>query len=187
MAARIWPAHKVVIYNTAGSFGAGPGKNPLPGFVFVYRIYDLIQVLRQNPEQLRVCFTPVGDRAISGLEVFHDTCELLMDYKDVVFAVEEIWNFQRPQFLPTIQQQIILQWRHYRMPVQWNAQQPQLVAQTLRSVTTEAYVGKFTHKLDLKAVRDCGLPEEAMRVIPSLPHRKFVHKYPDGNWRIEEA
>jgi len=190
MAARFWPARRCVVYNTAGNYAqtAGDGKNPLPGFLFVYCFNDLIQVLRQTGKgPLRVCFTPVGDRSVPRKEIFHDTCELLMDYKDVVFSVEEIWTFQRPSMLPDIQQQIYLQWRHYKMPIMWNAQQPQLVAQTLRSITTNVYVGKLEHRLDIRAARDCGLPEDALAVLPSLPHRKFVHKYPDGNWRIEQA
>jgi hypothetical protein len=191
MAARFWPARRCVVYNTAGNYASVPGenKNILPGFLFLYCMNDLVHVLRQTGQgqPLKVCFTPVGDRKIPRREIFHDTCELLMDYKDVLFCIEEIWNFQRPSMLPDIQQQIFLQWRHYRMPIMWNAQQPQLVAQTLRSITTDVYVGRLEHELDLRAARECGLSEEMLSVLPSLPHRKFVHKFPDRTWKIEEA
>jgi hypothetical protein len=184
MAEKFWPAWRIVVYNTCGSYGAGVRKNALPGFVFVYSVVDLITVLRQSGAgPVRVCFTPLrsGDKR----KVFCDVCRLVCDFGDVVFAVEEIWNFQSPSWSPDELSEAILQWRHYGLCLMWNAQQPQLVDQTLRSMSTEVYVGKFEHRLDLKAVADCRLSDEAMAIVPALPPRRFIHKMESGKWRVE--
>ena len=66
---KLWPAKRVIIYNTAGDFGYGPRQKPLPGFHFVHDISTLAdwmlahaQEQKENPElpdQFRVCFTPL--------------------------------------------------------------------------------------------------------------------------------
>ncbi len=188
MAEKFWPAWRIVVYNTCGSYGAvsGERRNSLPGFVFVTSVLDLIQVLRQSGNgPVRVCFTPL--RAGDKQKVFCDVCRLVCDYGNVVFAVDEIWNFQSPSWSPDELSEAILQWGHYGLRLMWNAQQPQLVDQTLRSMSTEVYVGKFEHRLDLKAVADCRLKDEAMDLLPTLPKRSFVHKLESGEWRLEGA
>jgi hypothetical protein len=183
-------AHRVVVFNTCGSYGNGTRNNPLPGFVFVYSIPDLIAVLRKAGRgATHVCFTPVGDDDMTA--VFHDCCKLVMAFRDVVFVVDEIWNFHpsvAPGGLPKIQQQMFLQWRHYGLTLLWAAQQPQLVNSTARSVSTETYVGKFTDKLDVDAVARCKVKSpEAIARVQSLPPFQFVHQYEDGEWKIEQA
>src|SRR5262245_22605251 len=53
---------RVVVFNTVGTYAnGGENKNPLPGFTFVYRITDLIAMLRAAGADgdVRVCFTPI--------------------------------------------------------------------------------------------------------------------------------
>src|SRR5436305_1245758 len=62
---KLWPADRVIIYNTAGDFGYGPRQKPLPGFHFVHDISTLAQwildharVQAEQPElrdKFRVC------------------------------------------------------------------------------------------------------------------------------------
>jgi Zonular occludens toxin (Zot) len=189
MAYRFCAAHRVVVFNTCGSYSnvRGENKNPLAGFVFVYSIPALIEVLRKaGGGPVRVCFTPVGEEDMT--EVFHDFCRLMMAFKNVVLAIDEVWNFHGPSFLPPVQKQVFLQWRHYGFTVMWAAQQPQLVNSTVRSVSTESYVGKFTDKLDIDAVARCKVKDpQAVALLSKLPSFQFIHQFESGEWKIEQA
>lgn len=184
-------AHRVIVFNTCGSYGSGARNNPLPGFVFVYSMAGLIVVLREAGQgPVRVCFTPVSDDQ-DMTDIFHDCCKLAMKFRDVVFVIDEIWNFHpgvSPGALPKIQQQMFLQWRHYGLTVLWAAQQPQLVNSTARSVSTETYVGKFTDKLDVDAVARCKVKSpEAIALLEKLPPFQFIHQHENGDWTVEQA
>jgi hypothetical protein len=180
-------ALRVIVFNTCGSYGNGQRNNPLPGFVFVYSMAELIAVLRAaGAGPVRVCFTPVGENDMT--EVFHDFCRLMMAYRDVVLVIDEIWNFHGVSFLPPVQKQIFLQWRHYGFTVLWAAQQPQLVNAAVRSVSTETYVGKFSDQLDIDAVARCKVKSpEAIALLPQLPAFRFIHQFENGDWRLEQA
>lgn len=189
MAYKFRQALRVLVFNTCGSYGNGPRNNRLPGFVFVYSMNDLIDVLRQKgpSASVRVCFTPVGNDE-DMTEVFHDVCRLVMAFRDVLFVIDEIWNFHGPSFLPPVQKQIFLQWRHYGLTVMWAAQQPQLVNSTVRSVSTESYVGMFKDKLDIDAVARCKVRSpEAVALLPKLPPFQFIHQFENGDWKLEQA
>jgi hypothetical protein len=188
MAYKFAAASRIAVFNTCGSYGNGQRKNPLPGFVFVYSIPELVAVLRQAGSRgaVRVCFTPIGEDDMT--EVFHDFCRLLMAFRDVVLVIDEIWNFHGPSFLPPIQKQIFLQWRHYGFTIMWAAQQPQLVNSTVRSVSTESYVGNFKDRLDIDAVARCKVKApEAVAMLPQLPPFRFIHQFENGDWKIEQA
>lgn len=188
MAYKFSVASRVVVFNTCGSYGSGPRKNPLRNFVYAYSVAGLVAILRAaGSGPVRVCFTPVGDD-IDMTEVFHDVCRLVMAFGDVVFAIDEIWNFHGPSFLPPVQKKMFLQWRHYGLTVMWAAQQPQLVSSTVRSVSMETYVGKFTDRLDVDAVARCKVKDSAaISAMENLPPYRFIHQFESGEWRIEQA
>jgi len=188
MAYKLAAASRIAVFNTCGSYGNGPRQNPLPGFAFVTSMTQLIIVLRTAGPKgpVRVCFTPVGEDDMT--EVFHDFCRLLMAFRDVVLVIDEIWNFHGPSFLPPIQKQIFLQWRHYGFTIMWAAQQPQLVNSTVRSVSTETYVGMFKDKLDIDAVSRCKVKApEAVALLSKLEPFRFIHQFENGEWKIEQA
>jgi len=193
MALMFWSRPRVVVFNTCGTYRKtkSPGQNVLPGFVFVYTIPELIQVLRQSGSagSTRVCFTPIGRN--DKQQVFHDCSELVMDWGNVTYAVDEIWHFQpsvAPNALHEVQKEMFLQWRHYGLTLMYAAQQPQLVNSASRSVTTHAWVGRFNDELDIEAVRRCKLKDEgAIAALRQLPPHYFVHQYETGEWRVERS
>jgi hypothetical protein len=194
-------ASRVVVFNTVGTYSnSGENKNPLPGFVFVYSMMELIAVLRSaGSGPVRVCFTPVRNFDItqakknqdSLIDIFHEVCILLMKYKHVVFAIDELWLVQRgvaPHQLPPVQQDLFLAWRHWCITPMWAAQMPQLVNSAVRSVSTESYVGKFTDTLDIDAVARCKVKDpQAMALLTTLEPFVFIHQYENGEWRLERA
>ncbi|HLW53283.1 MAG TPA: hypothetical protein VKW06_10610 [Candidatus Angelobacter sp.] len=186
MAAKFFPGYRVVVYNTAGSYNStGERRNPLPGFVNAYSVPELCAALRAAGSEgpARVCFTPL--RSGNKREVFNDVCFLVCDFRNVIFAVEEIWNFQAPNWSPDALNECYLQWAHYGLRLMWNAQIPQKTDSALRSMTLDVYVGQFDRTLDLNAIADCRLPPEAMAQVRRLPKRKFIHRMESGEWRVE--
>ncbi len=186
---------RVVVYNFASGFGP-PGKcksnqNPLHGFVFVYNVPDLIQVLKAAGRgHVHVCFSPVRSDE-DEKEVFNDVCQLVADFSKqcgaVAFAIDEVWNVQTPGTSPKRFKECLLQWRHYDLTILWTAQRPAETHYTMRSVSTEVYVGRVMAGADVAAVRDCAVPDEALALLPKLPNRQFVHRFDDGRWKVEKS
>ena len=202
-------AYRVVVFNMCGTYNNQDAtKNPLPGFTFVYSFVGLIAVLRAaGSGPVRVCFTPINDvgkvvlvkdeygklvrKKITLISLFHDCCELVMQYKNLVFAIDEIWHVHpgaAPAQLPEVQKTLFMQWRHFGITPMWAAQMPQLVNSAVRSVSTETYVGKFTDKLDVDAVARCKVKDpQAIAYLGQLEPFNFIHQYENGEWRIERA
>ena len=186
---KIWCARFVLIYNTAGDFGGGPRQKPLPGFHFVFDICTLgdwlLKAKAEKWEQVRICFTPLR-YGRDPVEVFAAVCRMVADFGDCVFFVDEIWNFQTSSSSPHQLRELMLQWRHYGISLAWTAQIPQKVDKTLLTVSTELYVGRLNLENDLEAVRRNGrIPEDALRIIPTLPDWSFVHRFEDGRYQVE--
>lgn len=184
-----------MVVSFASGFGppgqCRPNQNPLPGFIFVYSVCDLIQVLEQAGRgPVRVCFCPLRN---SGklTKLFDGVSQLIADFSQqfgaTVYAVDEVWNAQRPDWSPDGFRECVLQWRHYDLTVFWTAQVPQLTDARMRSVSTEIYCGRVITRLDLDAVRACGFPEDAIEKLPTLPDRTFIHKLENGLWKVERS
>lgn len=188
-------SRRVVVYNFASGFGpvgrCKSNQNPLPGFVFVYSVHDLVSVLsRARRGPVRVCFSPVrtqGDKK----EIFNDVCRLVSDFSEAfgatTFAIDEVWNGQTPSWSPERFTECMLQWRHYDLTILWTAQRPQKTDATLRSISTEIYCGRVTTGLDLDAMKECNFNGDALALLPSLPNRNFVHRYETGEWKVERS
>lgn len=198
---KLWPASKVIIYDQAADFGYGTRQKPLPGFHHVFDICTLadwvLKAKAENWPSLRVCFTPIGrnDKSVvlfKGKKIpikyarFRAACDLAKDFKDCVFYVPEVWNFQTPASSPEELEELFLQWRHYGVCLMWDSQIAQNVDKALLSMSTELYIGRLDPGNDIEAVRRNGkIPEEALRIIPTLPDWEFVHRYEDGRWEVE--
>ncbi|HZU33685.1 MAG TPA: hypothetical protein VFB79_21405 [Candidatus Angelobacter sp.] len=205
---KLWDCKHVIIYNTAGDFGngtrgAGRPLKPLPGFRFIFSMSELaaylLQAKQENWQKVRVCFTPLRNPAMEAEEVvirgkkypmkmalFITACDLVRDFGDCVFAVDEIWNFQNAAWSPDVLNELMLQWRHYGLTLAYTAQIPQKVDKTLLTVSTEIYCGRLNLENDLNAVRrNARIPEDAMRLLPNLPDWQFVHRFENGTWKLE--
>lgn len=187
---KLWPAAKVIIFNTAGDFGnGGPRQKPLPGFHFIFDISTLadwlLKAKLENWPRVRICFTPLRSN-VDPLEIFRAVCRLVADFGDVLFFVDEIWNFQTSSSSPYELRELMLQWRHYGLCLMWTAQIAQKVDKTLLSVSTEMYVGRLNLENDLEAVRrNARIPEDALAQVPNLPDWCFIHRFENGSWKVE--
>lgn len=192
MLEKLWPARKVVIYNTVADFGyADPERQkPLPGFHFFADPgllgNALIQSKEENWPEVRFCFSPV--RSVhDAVELFESVCRMVRDFGDCVFAVPEIWRFQQAGYSPKDFEDLMLAWRHYGTAVMWDAQFTQKVDKTLLRVSTEIYCGRVDLEGDVDHLRRYArLKPEALAIVPNLPDWNFVHRRENGTWTIEK-
>lgn len=171
---------RVIVFNTVGAYGDGPRQNRLPGFVAVSQPGELIDILRARGfGSFRVLYTPRTNIE----EHFDAVSRLILEVNDVVFAVDEIWNFQRPGWSPDTLKSIMLQGRIDGRTLVWTAQFAQSVDKKLTGVSTELYIGRLTQPGDLRVVSK-RLPADALAAVPSLPNRRFLHVGMTSEWNI---
>lgn len=132
--------------------------------------------------RFRVLYTPLGG---DPEQHFFDVSRLLLAVRDVVFAVDEVWHYQKPNWSPTPLKCMMLTGRHYGITLLWTAQRPAEVHRTLTSVSTELHVGRLTEEVDLRAIRS-RIPAEALARIPGLKDRQFVITNERGGWTLEK-
>lgn len=190
----LWDSPRVIVYNFASGFGpvgeCRPNQNPLPGFYFAYSIQELIRAMhRGGAGRIRVCFSPVRAQ-FDKREVFNDVSKLVSDFSrgfgGLIYAVDEVWNGQTSGSSPDHFNECFSQWRHYDLTVMWTAQRPADTDLAMRGLSTEIYAGRTIIEDDIKAVRKCGFPDEALAKLASLPNRQFIHRFETGSWRLEK-
>jgi hypothetical protein len=170
----------VIVFNTVGAYGDGLRQNRLPGFVTVSQPGQLKEILRARGfDSFRVIYTP----RMNVKEHFDYVSRLILEVNDVVFAVDEVWNFQRPGWSPEPLNAIMLQGRIDGRTLVWTAQRAAKVDKTLTGVSTELYIGRLVQSVDLNAIRERVSPD-ALAAVASLPNRKFLHVRETGEWEI---
>lgn len=173
---------RVIVLNPVATYGRGERQTRLPGFVELAQPGELKEYLRGRlGSGFRVLYSPRSDVH----EHFEAVCKLVLAARDCVFAVDEIWYFQKSAWSPRDLNTMMLTGRHYGVTLVWTAQRPQKTDSTLRSVTTELYIGSLPSLLDQSAFHGL-VPDPALVAAARLPARSFVHRFPDFSWEIEE-
>ena len=191
MLEKLWPAHKVILYNTVLDFGsADPERQkPLPGFQFFADAGNLgdwlVKAKIERWSKVRFCFSPVRSSRPS-LDIFTAVCKMVRDFGDCVFAIPEIWRFQQAGYSPQELEDLMLAWRHYGTCLMWDAQFTQKVDKTLLRVSTELYCGRVDLAGDVEQLEKYArLKPDALAVIPKLSDWHFVHRLENGTWKVE--
>jgi hypothetical protein len=131
---------RCVVFNSVGSFQsyAAPRKNKLSGFQFVSNLPQFVKAMRAGIQRgsFRICYTPVeGDET----EEFAGVSKLVWFAENCVFAIDEVWLYQRPTKSPFHLRKMMLTGRHHGITLLWTAQRPALTDATLRSVSDQLY------------------------------------------------
>lgn len=179
----IQSCRRVILFNTVATYGNGHRQTAMPGFYECRQPGELREFLAcalRARGQFRVLYSPWSDAD----EHFAAVSRLVLAVRDVVFAVDEIWQFQKTAWSPRDLKTMMLQGRHYGVSLIWTAQRPQLTDATLRSVSTELYIGSMPSELDRAAFHGMVEPD-ALEVAARLPARKFVHRMENLSWRVE--
>lgn len=172
---------RAVVVNTVGAYGSGERQNRLPGFVLVTSAAELVSYLRphQFAGNIRVLYQPNADM----VEQFPALCALVYECRDIVFAVDEVWNFQRPNWSPNEFRMMMLQGRIRGHILLYTAQFPQLVDERLLSCSTEMHIGRLQNALDVRKVSTFFPSAAAVAErMPALPDRRFLQIKNSGAW-----
>jgi hypothetical protein len=187
MGKAITGTRRCVVFNSVGSFQGhvAPRKNKLAGFTFVSNIPSFVRAIRggNRSGSFRICYTPVeGDEQIE----FEAVSKLVWFAENCVFAIDEVWLYQRPTKSPFYLRKMMLTGRHHGITLLWTAQRPALTDATLRSVSDQLYLGGFGSRLDVDAFKGT-LADDALEKLPSLPLRTFVHRDEMRQWRLYKS
>lgn len=131
--------------------------------------------------RFRIIFTPLdGDEE----NAIHHVARMVWRAKNIVFAVDEVWLFNRYFRQPgSFLKRMALTGRHPGVNLLWTAQRPPEVHATLRAQTNEYYLGRVGSILDMKHYRGT-IPDAAIEKLPSLPLRTFVYRDAAMNWKV---
>lgn len=180
-------ARRCVVFNTVGSFQPTkqPRKNKLTNFSWCSNLGMFVKMMRVGMQhgEFRICYTPVeGDEQ----EEFSQVSKLVWYAENCVFAIDEVWLFQKPTKSPFYLRKMMLTGRHHGITLLWTAQRPALTDATLRSVSDQLYLGGFGSRLDVDAFRGT-IADDALDKIPTLPMRTFVHRDELRQWRLYKS
>ncbi len=172
---------RVVLFNTVAGYGEGARKIPVSEFTLIRQPGELADFLRPHVRggSFRVNYLP----GLYDEQHFEAVCKLLLATRDVVFAIDEVWTYQKPNYSPPYLRTMMLTGRHYGVTLLWTAQRPALTDMTLRSVSTELYVGRLEEQTDLDALKG-RIPQNALAELPRLRDRQFVHRTKPTEWTI---
>lgn len=165
---------RCIVVNSVANFAAQPRdrQNRLRGYEYFTDLIAFTERLKQlRHGKFRIVYTPVDveDRA----KDFDQISMLAWYVKDCVFAVDEIWLYQRSGWSPKYLSNMMLTGRHHGITLLWTAQRPAKVDATLRSVSSELYLGRMGSRLDRDAYRG-DIPDDAIARLASLPDRTFL-------------
>lgn len=180
MGRRVRRCSRVLVFDTADTYGAGERHNALPGFLIARQPGQLKRYwARYGEGEFRILYKP-GVEAEKHLEA---VCELILGVRDTVLAIDEVWHYCQAQWLPEHLKTLALRGRSPGITMLYTAQRPANVARTLTAVTTCLNVFRVTEDVDLKSLAG-RVPAAALAVVRQLPDFHFVSVDLSGNWKV---
>lgn len=173
---------RCVYFDTPGNVGSGERQNPMPGWDEVWTLGDFAHYIKcRSRGKFRVVFHPGAEPEAE----FDAVCKIVFAVGNVVFAVDEIWEFCTPNHLPKPLRRIAFRGRHPGVTLLWAAQRPALVARGLTSVTSRFFVFRIQEDADLDALAG-RIPREALAQVASLPDRAYIERDEVMRWKIQK-
>ena len=102
---------------------------------------------------------------------------MILEVRDVVFAVDEMWHYCQPGWLPEPLRFMVRAGRHRGITLVYTAQFPANVSRDLTAASTDLRVFRLIEPRDLKSLQGRLVPE-ALDRVPKLPDRYHL-------WRNE--
>jgi hypothetical protein len=168
-------------FDTPNNIGHGERQNPMPGWFVISGYAQFVEFFRVNSKKnFRVVYKPGRDAA----KEFHAICMLVFAMGNVVFSVDEMWEFVNPNWMPTPLNRIVFCGRAPGVTLLWIAQQPQKVSTDLRSQTSSVYAFRIQQGSALKAIEADLLPSAAVRELPRLKDRHYIYRDEQENWKV---
>lgn len=165
---------RVIVMDTVNQYGNGPRQNPLPGFVEISQPGRLIDYLRKHRfGKFQILYKP----GYYAEKHFEAVARIILEVRDVVFAVDEMWHFCKPGWMPEPLRFMVRAGRHRGVTLVYTAQFPANVARDLTAASTDLRVFRLIEPRDLESLKGRLVPEYLARV-PKLPDRTHL-------WRDE--
>jgi hypothetical protein len=177
---------RAVVFNTVASYGRGPRQNPLPGYGLVATPAELVKYIgpRWRSGTMRVIYQPLSGNVEKH---FDDVSRLVWEMRDVTFAIDEVWRFQKPGWSPDSLSNMILAGRMRGISLAWTSQRPQPVDKAMLAQSTELYIGLTVRDADIsKLQEEFPLKDDAAAAIRTLGQWEMVHVKNDGTWKVEK-
>jgi hypothetical protein len=179
MAQMVRRARRVIVVDPMHNFNAGPVANRLPGFVIVRSIPELVALLRRvRGGNFRI----ICQLGLNYMEEFEAILKLALELRNCTLAVDEMWQFCKPTWMPGPLGFIARAWRHRGITLIYTVQRPQLVAADLRENTTQWRLFQLQGQLALDALRG-RVADGAIRELPQLPKYWHIHANDREQWR----
>jgi hypothetical protein len=161
---------RICVFDPTHQYGTGQRQNSLPGFRVFNQPKQLIDFWRVHRRgNFKVIYQPGYDVAAH----FDAVARLVLEVRDVVFAVDEIWSVCKAGWLPPPLEYMSRAGRHRGVTLLYTAQRPQIVAADLRDNTNQWRIFRLSGELALGALRG-RVPAQALSLVPSLPDRHYV-------------
>lgn len=168
-------------FDTPNNIGHGERQNPMPGWYVIQGYSQFVAFFRVNRHKnFRVVYKPGAD----AQSEFYAICKLVFSMGNVVFSVDEMWEFVKPGWMPTPLNRIVFRGRAPGITLLWIAQQPQKVATDLRSQTSSFYSFRVQNRNALRAIEEDLLPAEAVALLPRLEDRHYIYRDEQENWKV---
>jgi hypothetical protein len=183
-------ARRVIFFDTVcNTYGRGPRKNPLPDYIHLFGLPDFVAYMRQHLRgDFHVVFHPgSGSIKVEGRKTaratyeFEKVCEYVYRIGNVVFMIDEVWRFTRPNFMPAALEDLVFTGRHPGVTLLYTSQRPNRTATSLLSQTAEFSVFRITQYHDLKALAT-QLDPAALAQVPRLPDRVCIERNERHEW-----
>jgi hypothetical protein len=171
---------RVLVMDTVHQYGSGPRQNPLPGFITMREPGELVRYWRRYRHgKFRIIYQPGFDLQAH----FDAVARLVLEVRDTVFAVDEIWNYCKAGWSPPPLEFMSRAGRHRGITLLYTGQRPQLVAADLRDNTNEWRIFRLQGELPIRALRG-KVPDAALMQVETLPDRVYVQSDECMNWRV---
>lgn len=153
--------------------------NFLKGFIVVDSIPQLVAVLRRVRHGN---FRIICHLGRNYMEEFGAILKLALELGNVTLAVDEMWQFCKPAWMPPDLGYVARAWRHRGITLIYTVQRPQLVAADLCENTTQWRLFQLQGQLALEKLRG-RVPDAAIRELPQLPKYWHIHANDREQWR----
>jgi hypothetical protein len=176
----------VLVFDTADAWGRGERLNPLPGqWLVLDRVADLVDFFRDNRRgPFRILFKCDAIESVM-LRTFLEVCRLVRVVRDIVFVVDEVWEFCDAEHIPEDFGRLILRGRTPGVTVLWAAQFPATISRRLTGASTEMRIFRLVDEADLTSpALKSRVGKDVRALLPRLPDRYFVQWFSDRPWRV---
>jgi hypothetical protein len=169
-----------IVIDTVHQYGTGMRQNPLPGYTYLREPGELVNYWRKyRAGNFRICYQP----GYNAAEHFDAVARLTLEVRDTVFAVDEIWTYVKPAWMPAPLEFMARAGRHRGITLIYTGQRPALIAGDLRSVTNQWRVFRMQNELDIAAMRGL-IPAPFLSQVPQLADRCHIWRDEYYNCRI---